>query len=183
MGFMDDVSRTVKAKAEEWDVQGKAEKLSAEVDKLAHEAKDKAATYADENRDKVTSGLDKAGAKIDERTKGQYADKIVKAKEQVAKGVDRLAEQRPGGAQGPVTAPGTPGTTTGGTAAAGTTTASGSEWSSATDRSTSGSGANPQDAYPPEPYTPEPYRADPIDPAAPIDEAGPTETGTGWPKP
>ncbi len=168
MSFMD----KMKAKAEEWDVQGKAEKLAAEVDKVAHEAKDKAATYADENRDKVASGLDKAGAKIDERTKGQYADKIVKAKEQVAKGVDKLAEQRPGGPQGPNA---TSNTGTG-------TAASSSEWSSATDRPTATADAYPQDTSTPEPYRPEPYRADPIDPAAPIDEAGPTETGTGWPQ-
>ena len=176
MGFMDDVSRKVKAKAEEWDVQGKADKLAAEVDKVAHEAKDKAATYADENRHKVASGLDKAGAKIDERTEGRYSDKIGKAKEQVAKGVDRLAEQRPGGPQGP----GTTGTTPTGTSAAGPAPASGSEWSSATDRTTGPTNVYPQDA-PAEPYAPEPYRADPIDPAAPIDEPGPTQSGTGWP--
>jgi len=177
MGFMDDVSRKVKAKAEEWDVQGKADKLAAEVDKVAHEAKDKAATYADENRHKVASGLDKAGAKIDERTEGRYSDKIGKATEQVAKGVDRLAEQRPGGPQGPGT---TTGTTPTGTSAAGPAPASGSEWSSATDRTTGPTNAYPQDA-PAEPYAPEPYRADPIDPAAPIDEPGPTQSGTGWP--
>ena len=173
MGFMDDVSRTVKAKAEEWDVQGKAEKLAAEVDKLAQEAKDKAATYADENRHKVAGGLDKAGAKIDERTKGQYSDKIVKAKEQVAKGVDKLAEQRPGGAHGPEAT---------GPAATGTAAGSGSEWSTATDHTTGTTGTTPQDAYTHETYTPEPYRADPIEPASSIDEEGPTETGTGWPQ-
>ena len=181
MGFMDDVSRKVKAKAEEWDVQGKADKLAAEVDKVAHEAKDKAATYADENRHKVASGLDKAGAKIDERTEGKYSDKIGKAKEQVAKGVDRLAEQRPGGPQAPGSAPVTPtAPTPAGPPGAGGSDASGSGWASATDRTTGPTSAHPQDA-PAEPYTPEPYRADPIDPAAPIDEPGPTGAGLGWP--
>ena len=97
MSFFDDVSRKVKQKAEEWDVQGKAEKLAAEVDKVAHEAKDKAAELADDNRGKIRENLDKAGAKIDERTEGKYADKVAKAKETVAGGVDKLAEQRPGG--------------------------------------------------------------------------------------
>ena len=32
MGFFDDVSRRVKHKAVEWDVQGKAEKVAAELD-------------------------------------------------------------------------------------------------------------------------------------------------------
>ncbi len=100
MSFLDDVSRKVKQKAEEWDVQGKAEKLAAEVDKVAHEAKDKAAELADDNRGKIRENLDKAGAKIDERTEGKYADKVAKAKETVAGGVDKLADQRPGYASG-----------------------------------------------------------------------------------
>jgi ElaB/YqjD/DUF883 family membrane-anchored ribosome-binding protein len=158
MGFIDDVSRKVKAKAEEWDVQGKAEKLAAEVDKVAHEAKDKAAAYADENRDKVSGALDKAGATIDQRTKGQYSDKIVKAKQQVEKGVDKLAEQRPGGPHGPGAAPDP------GVAGA----AAGSAWAGATDSPTAA--GHPQDSVGPAPYAPEPYRPDPIDPPAPIDE-------------
>ena len=64
MGFFDDVSRRVKHKAVEWDVQGKAEKVAAELDKVAHEAKDKAAELADENRGKIRENLDKAGAKL-----------------------------------------------------------------------------------------------------------------------
>src|SRR3954447_17764266 len=108
MSFFDDVSRKVKQKAEEWDVQGKAEKLATEVDKVAHEAKDKAAGLADDNRDKIRQNLDKAGAKIDERTEGKYADKVARAKETVAGGVDRLAEQRPGGATPPGTPPPSP---------------------------------------------------------------------------
>lgn len=169
MGFIDDVSRKVKEKAEEWDVQGKAEKLAAEVDKVAHEAKDKAAAYADDNRDKVAGALDKAGAKIDERTKGQYADKIVKAKQQVEKGVEKLAEQRPGGPHGPSTARPQPGD-------AGA--AAGSAWAGATDVPTTA--GSPQDSLRPEPYAPEPYRPDPIDPPAPIDE--PPAPGP-WPQP
>lgn len=84
-----------KVKAEEWDIEGKAEKLASELGRAAHEAKVKAAQLADENRDKVAGVLDKAGAKIDERTEGKYSDKIAKAKEQVNKGVSKLAEQRP----------------------------------------------------------------------------------------
>jgi hypothetical protein len=166
MSFMDNLSRKVKAKAEEWDVQGKAEKVAAEVDKVAHEVKDKAATYADENRDKVASGLDKAGAKLDERTEGKYADKIVKAKAQVAKGVDKLAEQRPGGPQAPTS--GTSGPATAGA------------WSSATSSPTTGPTTTPQDSYRPDAYTPEPYVAEPIDDPTPIDEEPPI-SGTGRP--
>ena len=147
MGFFDDVSRRVKHKAVEWDVQGKAEKVAAELDKVAREAKDKAAELADENRGKIRENLDKAGAKIDERTEGKYADKVAKAKDTVAGGVDKLADQRPGGATPPgSTAPGTSGSSGYASGAAAAT------------------------------YTPEPYVPDPIDPAEPIDEP-PSGTG------
>ena len=147
MGFFDDVSRRVKHKAVEWDVQGKAEKVAAELDKVAREAKDKAAELADENRGKIRENLDKAGAKIDERTEGKYADKVAKAKDTVAGGVDKLADQRPGGATPPgSTAPGTSGSSGYASGAAAGT------------------------------YKPEPYVPDPIDPAEPIDEP-PSGTG------
>ena len=133
MGFFDDVSRRVKHKAVEWDVQGKAEKVAAEIDKVAHEAKDKAAELADENRGKIRENLDKAGAKG---------------------GVDKLAEQRPGGPTPPGTAP--PGSPSSGGYASG---------------AAGGAAAGT--------YTPEPYRPDPIDLPEPIDDP---PSGTGWPQ-
>jgi MT0933-like antitoxin protein len=160
MSFFDDVSRKVKDKAEEWDVHGKAEKFAAEVDRVAHEAKDKAAEYADDNRGRIREGLDKAGATIDERTDGKYADKVARAKGKVSEGVDKLAEQRSGGATPPTTPPATPSSTGYATGAA------------------SGAGGS---AYPPGPYTPEPYTPDPIDRPEPIHPEEPT-SGTGWPE-
>jgi ElaB/YqjD/DUF883 family membrane-anchored ribosome-binding protein len=155
MGFFDDVSRRVKHKAVEWDVQGKAEKVAAELDKVAHDAKDKAAELADDNRGKIRENLDKAGAKIDERTDGKYADKVAKAKETVAGGVDKLAEQRPGGPTPPgATPPGSP---------------AGSGYASGPAAGGTAAGT----------YRPEPYRPDPIDRPEPIDEP---HSGTGWPQ-
>ena len=153
MSFIDDVSRRVKQKAEEWDVQGKAEMFVAEVDKVAHEAKDKAAEYADENRGRFREGLDKVGAKIDERTDGKYHEKVAKATQKLDEGVAKLAEQRPGGPAGASSPSGT-GYASGPTA--GTATA------------TEGTPA----------YTPEPYTADPIEPPQPLDDRSPT----GWPQ-
>ena len=86
MSFMDDMAAKAKSKAQEWDVEGKAEKFTSEVDRIAHEARDRAAQYAHENRDRVRETLDKAGAKIDERTAGRYSDKISRAKESLNKG-------------------------------------------------------------------------------------------------
>ena len=155
MRFFDDVSRKVKHKAVEWDVQGKAEKVAAELDRVAHEAKDKAAELADDNRGKIRENLDKAGAKIDERTEGKYADKVARAKDTVVGGVDKLADLRPGG-------PTPPGTTPRGGPGSG---------GYASGAAAGGSAAGT--------YTPEPYVPDPIDPAGPIDEP---PSGTGWPQ-
>jgi len=155
MSFLDDVTRKVKQKAAEWDVQGKAEKIAEGVEHAAKEAKDKAAEYADENRGRIREGLDKAGAKFDETTEGKYADKTAKAKDKVSEGVDKLAEQRPGGAT-PPTAPTSSGYAPG--AGGGT-----------------GAFASSAPSYAPEPYVPEP-----IDDPEPIDE--PPPSGTGWPQ-
>jgi MT0933-like antitoxin protein len=91
MTFMD----KLKNKAEELDLKGKADRLADAATKAAQQSKEKAGELADENRDKVERVLDKAGAAIDERTEGKYATKVAKAKQQVNKGVDKLAEQRP----------------------------------------------------------------------------------------
>jgi ElaB/YqjD/DUF883 family membrane-anchored ribosome-binding protein len=162
MSFFDDMSRLVKQKAEEWDVQGKAEKVAAEVDKVAHEAKDKAAEYADENRGRFRESLDKVGAKIDERTDGKYHDKVAKATQKLDEGVGKLAEQRPGGKTG--------------TSASSSTGYASSPGTAGTTSATEGT-----PAYSPEPYTPEPYTPDPIDPAQPLDAPQPPPR-TGWPQ-
>jgi len=104
MTFMDKLKR----KAEELDLQGKAGQLADGATKAAQRAKEKAGALADENRDKVGNVLDKAGVAIDERTEGKYADKVAKAKQQVSKGVDKLAEQRPGRGGEPPTPPDAP---------------------------------------------------------------------------
>jgi len=91
----------LKSKAEELDLQGKADQLADAATKAAQRATEKAGQLADENRDKIESVLDKAGAAIDERTDGKYAAKVAGAKQQVSKGVDKLAEQRRDHGEGP----------------------------------------------------------------------------------
>jgi hypothetical protein len=104
MGFID----KVKQKAEEYDLQGKAEQFADAVEKTTKDAVEKAGEVAHDNRGKVTSGLDKVGDRIDQRTDGKYHDKVAKAKNQVTKGVDKLAEQRADGATGKPAAGETP---------------------------------------------------------------------------
>ena len=90
MTFMD----KLKQRAEELDLQAKADQFADAATKAAHDARERVGELAHENRAKVAEIVDKAGAKVDERTDGKYADKVAKAKQQVAKGVDKLAEQR-----------------------------------------------------------------------------------------
>lgn len=90
MSFLD----KIKQKAEELDLEQKAKDLADAAAKAAQQAKEKAGEIAHEQRDKVEEVLDKAGHAIDEKTEGKYHDKVVKAKDSVVKGVDKLAEQR-----------------------------------------------------------------------------------------
>ena len=151
MTFMD----KLKSKAEELDLQGKADRLVDAAIRAAQQSREKIGELADENCDNVERVLDKAGAAIDERTEGKYADKVAKAKDTVAGSVDKLAEQRPGGPTPPGATP--PGSPAGGGYASG----------AAAGGATAGT------------YTPEPYRPEPIDLPEPIDEP---HAGTGWPQ-
>ncbi len=106
MSFMD----RMKQKADELDLEEKAEQLTEAATKAAKQAKETAAKLADENRDKVGAALDRAEAAIDKRTEGKYAEQVAKAKGKVVKGVDKLAEQhtRPRDEEPPQDAPPAP---------------------------------------------------------------------------
>lgn len=75
------------------ELAGKADEAIRKGDEAVRKGIDKAGTYAAENRDKVDGMLDKAAATIDSKTGGKYHSQIVTVRTQVAKGVDRLAEQ------------------------------------------------------------------------------------------
>ena len=91
MSFID----KLKHQADELGLREKASQLMDEAKKVAGRAKEKAGDLAVDNRERVEGALDKAGAKIDEKTEGKYADTIAKAKGQVTKGVDKIAEGSP----------------------------------------------------------------------------------------
>ncbi len=75
-------------------LQDKVKHLADVAEKAARDAVRKAGDLAHDKRDTVASGLDKVAAKVDQKTEGKYADKVAKAKAQIGKGVDKLAEQR-----------------------------------------------------------------------------------------
>lgn len=146
MSFMD----KLKKKAEELDLETKARHLQEAATDAAKHAREKAGDFAAENREKIDGYVETASAKIDEKTEGKYADKVAKVREQVDRGVDKVAE---GHTSGPTTA-------TGAAAAAG-----------ATD--VTGGAPFPVDPDAPAPVSASPLDApDPIDPPAPLHESG-----------
>ena len=83
----------------------KAKAAELGLDEKAQLAKEKAAAAADGNRGKIADAVQRAGATVNEKTGGKYADKITKAQDAAMTGVDKVA------ATG--TAAGAAGTTTG----------------------------------------------------------------------
>ncbi|GAA5017517.1 hypothetical protein GCM10023258_03810 [Terrabacter aeriphilus] len=88
MSFLD----KLKKKAEELDLETKAKQLQEAATQAAAQAREKAGDFAAENREKIDGYVETASAKIDEKTEGKYADKVAKVREQVDRGVDKVAE-------------------------------------------------------------------------------------------
>jgi hypothetical protein len=83
----------LKSKADEVHLQEKAKDFGDAVVEMAKAAMSLAAGYAQENRDKVDSALDKAEARIEERTGGKHAVTVTKVRASVDKGIDKLVEK------------------------------------------------------------------------------------------
>jgi DNA integrity scanning protein DisA with diadenylate cyclase activity len=101
MSFLDKVKHEadkLKHEAEKLDLQQKADELTKAANKAAHAATEKAGEVAHQQRHKVEEVLEKAGKAVNEKTEGKYADKVATVKDTVAKGVEKLAEHRPGAA-------------------------------------------------------------------------------------
>jgi len=113
MSFMD----KLKKKAEELDLETRARHLQEQAAAAAKQAREKAGDFAVDNREKIDGYVETATSKIDEKTEGKYADKVVKVKETVGRGIDKVAEGRTSG----------PTTATGSAAAAGATDVTGGE--------------------------------------------------------
>ena len=88
MSFKD----SMKKKAEELDLEGMARQLQEAAAKAARQAREKAGDFASQNREKIDGYVEQAGAKFDEKTHAKYADTVAKVKQQVHKGVDKVAE-------------------------------------------------------------------------------------------
>ncbi len=178
MSFLD----KLKHKADEMGLKEKADHLAEEAKKMAEQAKEKAGDLAAENKEKVESVLDKASAKIDEKTEGKYSDKIAKAKEQVSRGVDKIAE---GGSQHGSTTTGEAGATgaTGATASGATAAAAGGAGVGFEPGAAAGDGLLGDALADEEEVAEDVLAADDLDPEAPLDSSSPVAVAPDVPRP
>lgn len=105
------VLRDLEAKAKEMELDKKLTTFADQADQFLRVAATRAGDYAAENRERVEATLDKAGAKVDEKTDGKYTASFAKVRAGVLTGVDWVAEQREGtgmpSTSGATSAPGT----------------------------------------------------------------------------
>ena len=91
---MSAINETLKQKIDELDLDRRLNEASVQAEQVVRRALDTAAEYAREHRDEVDRLLTRVSTTIDERTDGKYADKVTKVREQLDRGVERLAERR-----------------------------------------------------------------------------------------
>lgn len=90
------VLRDLEAKAKEMELDKKLTTFADQADQFLRVAANRAGDYAAENRERVEATLDKAGAKVDEKTEGKYTDSFAKVRAGILTGVDWVVEQREG---------------------------------------------------------------------------------------
>jgi len=88
------VIRDLEAKAKEMELDKKLSTFADQADHYLRVAASRAGEYAAENRERVEATLDKAGAKVDQKTDGKYHSYVGKVRAGVLLGVDWVAEQR-----------------------------------------------------------------------------------------
>ena len=86
--------RDLEAKARELELDKKLETFADKADHALRDAAVKAGDYAHDHRGRVEESLDRAGAKVDEKTDGKYARYVEKLRTGVLVGVDWVAQQR-----------------------------------------------------------------------------------------
>jgi hypothetical protein len=91
---MSRINETLKQMIDELDLDRRLNEASVQAEHALHRALDTAADYAHEHRDDLDRLLTRLSASIDERTEGKYADQVTKMREQLDRGVEKLAERR-----------------------------------------------------------------------------------------
>ena len=138
------VLRHLEAKAKEMEIDKKLTIFADQADQFLRDAATRAGDYAAENRERVEATLDKAGAKVDEKTEGKYHASFAKVRAGVLTGVDWVVEQRESGATPDAgTATSAAGDATSGTGETASASSPADTWSDVTD-------AAPRDTVPPQ---------------------------------
>lgn len=92
---MSRINETLKQKIDDLDLDRRLNDLTVSAEQAVNRALDSASEYAQEHRDDVDRLLSRVSTTIDDRTGGKYADRVGRAREQVEKGVTKLAERQP----------------------------------------------------------------------------------------
>lgn len=85
----------LKHKADEVHLQEKAKDFGDAIAEMIKAIVSFVAGYAEQNREKVDGALDKAEAKIGEKTGGKHSETVSKVRAGVDKSLDKLVEQQP----------------------------------------------------------------------------------------
>ena len=89
-------TESLKAKLDELDVDRRVNELVAQAEDVVVKGVTRAGELTHEHRDQIDGLIDRAGTMVDQRTDGKYAERIGKVRAQVERGVEKLAERRPG---------------------------------------------------------------------------------------
>ncbi len=92
---MSRINETLKQKIDDLDLDRRLNDFTEQAEQAANRALDTAGGFAREHRDDVERLLDRVSTTIEKRTDGKYADKVNRVREQVERGVGRLAERPP----------------------------------------------------------------------------------------
>lgn len=87
----------LRAKLEDYEVDRRLNELASTLEHAVRQGVAKAGELAHEHKGDIERLFDKAAGAVDRRTDGKHADKISQVRGSLERGVDRIAEHRPGG--------------------------------------------------------------------------------------
>lgn len=92
---MSRINETLKQKIDELDLDRRLNQAVDQAEHVVTRAVETAGGYAHEHRDDLDRLLTRFSTSIDQRTEGRYADKVTRVRQQLDRGVEKLAERRP----------------------------------------------------------------------------------------
>ena len=90
----------IRAKMDEYEVDRHLNELATTLEGAIKQGLQMAGDFAHEHRGDLDRFFEKVSSAIDTRTEGKHADTIQQVRGSIERGVDKIAEQRNGGAPG-----------------------------------------------------------------------------------